>query len=258
MMMTAISEAAVIHVPDNYKTIQEAVSNASPGDTIIIDEGVYKENIVIDKPISIKSSKGPDASIIQAAAPGKPVFEVRNVKGAAISGFTATGSAIAGIYIDASNNVDIRDNKALDNGSGIILSSSNNNTFANNVAGPNKRYGIYLKSSNKNKLDKNNIRANMDTGIFLSSSSFNTLTGNNVSLNTWNGILLLYSHGNTLIRNKALRNRFAIILSESNDNTLTDNSTWPNIYIILPIVLIYLGIITYLIQKSLFRLIYKR
>lgn len=250
-------EAAVIHVPDNYKTIQEAVNSASSGDTIIVNEGDYRENIVISKPLTLKSSKGLDASVVHAAIPGKPVFEVKDVRGAEIAGFTATGSLIAGIYIDTSDNVIIKDNKAIDNGSGIILSSSNNNTLANNVAGPNKQYGIYLKSSTKNTLDKNNVRSNMDTGIFLSSSNHNSLTGNNVNLNKWNGILLWSSNANTLKGNKALRNMFAIVLSDSNDNTLTGNSTWPNIYIILPIVLVYIGIIAYLIQKSLIRLIYK-
>jgi len=257
IIITGTSGAADIHVPDNYKTIQEAVNSASPGDTIIVNEGDYAENIVISKPLTVKSSKGPDASVVRAAVSGKPVFEVKNVREAEIAGFTATGSLIAGIYIDTSDNVIIKDNRAIDNGSGIILSSSNNNILSNNVAGPNKQYGIYLKSSSKNTLDKNKVRSNMDTGIFLSSSSYNSLTGNNVNLNKWNGILLWSSHANTLERNKVLRNRFAIVLSDSNNNIMTGNSTWPNIYIILPIVLVYIGIITYLIQKSLFRFIYK-
>ncbi|MEK7851112.1 MAG: NosD domain-containing protein, partial [Deltaproteobacteria bacterium] len=217
----------------------------------------YTENIVISKPLTVKSSKGADAAVVHAAVPGKPVFEVKNVREAEIAGFTATGSLIAGIYINASDNVRIKDNKAIDNGSGIILSSSNNNTLSNNVASSNKQYGIYLKSSSRNTLDKNNVRSNMDTGIFLSSSNYNSLAGNNVNLNKWNGILLWSSHSNTLKGNKALRNMFAIVLSDSNDNLMTGNSTWPNIYIILPIVLVYIGIITYLIQKSLIRFIHK-
>ncbi len=257
MIITANIEAAVIHVPDNYKTIQEAVNSASSGDTIVVNEGDYRENIVISKPLTLKSGNGPDAAVIHAAVPGKPVIEVKNVREAEIAGFTATGSLIAGIYIDASDNVKIKDNRAIDNGSGIILSSSNNNILSNNVAGPNKQYGIYLKSSGKNALDKNNVRSNMDTGIFLSSSNYNSLTGNNVNRNKWNGILLWSSHDNTLEGNKALRNMFAIVLSDSNNNIMTGNSTWPNIYIILPIVLIYMGIMIYLIQKSLFRFIYK-
>jgi len=37
----------IIEVPDDYNTIQLAIDNSSPGDTIRIDEGTYQENIVI-------------------------------------------------------------------------------------------------------------------------------------------------------------------------------------------------------------------
>ena len=35
----------IIYVPDDYKTIQKAIDNASDGDTIIVRDGIYKENI---------------------------------------------------------------------------------------------------------------------------------------------------------------------------------------------------------------------
>lgn len=257
MIIAANLEAATILVPDNYKTIQEAVNGASPGDTVIVREGDYKENIVISKPLTVRSYKGTDDTVVRAAVTGKPVFEVKNIREAEVSGFTATGSMIAGIYIDASENVKIKDNKAVNNGSGIILSSSGNNTLANNSADSNRQYGIYLKSSDKNILEKNSVRSNMDTGIYIRSSSYNSVTGNKITLNAWNGILLWASHANTIEWNKVLRNRFSIVLSDSNNNIIKSNSTWPNIYVILPIVLIYMGIVIYLLQKSLFRFIYK-
>jgi parallel beta-helix repeat protein len=38
-----------IFVPDDYSTIQEAIDSASNGDHIFVRNGIYKENIVIDK-----------------------------------------------------------------------------------------------------------------------------------------------------------------------------------------------------------------
>ena len=41
----AEASPATIYVPDNYSTIQAAVNAASPGDTIIVRDGTYTENI---------------------------------------------------------------------------------------------------------------------------------------------------------------------------------------------------------------------
>lgn len=249
--------AATIYVPDNFKTISEAVRNASPNDTIIVDSGTYTENVVITKPLAIKSSKGADASIVHALIKSEPTFKVSNVKDAAIIGFTATGSDIAGIYLYNSSNDQILGNKTIGNGIGMFLRSSDDNILSKNISNTNEQYGIYLESSNGNTLEKNSVNSNRDKGIFLNSSSRNNLTSNNVKLNAWDGIFLWSSHNNMLKDNRILRNTYGIVLSDSNNNDLTGNSTWSNIYIILPVVLIYIGIIVYLIQKNLVRFIYR-
>lgn len=257
IVAAATPHAATIYVPDNFKTINEAVKNADPKDTIIVRDGIYTENVVITKSLTVKSNKGADASIVHALIKSEPVFKISNVNEAAIIGFTATGSELAGIYLYNSNNGKLLDNKIKDNGSGIFLYSSDNNTVANNIADSNEQYGIYLESSNGNTIEKNSVHSNRDRGIFLNSSSNNNMTNNSVNLNAWDGVFLWASHNNILKDNKIFRNRYGIVLSDSNNNTLTDNSTWSNIYIILPVVLIYIGIIVYLIQKNLLRFLYK-
>ena len=257
LLIPAKPQAAILNIPGNYKTIHEAVRNASPKDIIIVSEGYFAENIVITKPLTVKSVKGPDASIIRAAVENEPVFKISNAEEVSIEGFTITGSVVAGIYIHNSNNGQIRNNKTVNNGNGIFLLSSSHNILANNIANSNEQYGIYLGSSKGNTLEKNTVNSNKDKGIFLSYSSFNNLINNNVNLNAWNGIILWSSHNNLLKDNKTLRNRYGIVISDSNNNTLTNNATWSNIYIILPVVLIYIGIIFYLIQKNLMQFIYR-
>src|SRR5674476_826045 len=41
-------------VPQDYSTIGEAISHASAGDTILIQSGVYNENIRIDKSLMME------------------------------------------------------------------------------------------------------------------------------------------------------------------------------------------------------------
>ena len=50
----------VIHVGPygNYTSIQAAIDNASSGDTIIVDDGIYYENLTITKDLILTSSNG--------------------------------------------------------------------------------------------------------------------------------------------------------------------------------------------------------
>lgn len=250
------SQGVIIQIPHNYKTLSDAVSNASTGDTIIVHEGEYRDNIIVNKAIAIRSSDGSEATIIRALNPAEPVFKLNNVSRAAISGLTITGSNLSGIYLQNSHNTLISDNKIIKNESGILLYSSNSNTLSNNIIRQNEQQGIYLESSMDNTLKGNSADSNNDKGIFLSLSNHNNLANNSASLNTWNGIVLWSSHNNTLKENSILRNTYGLVISDSEENALIDNTIWSNIYIILPAILVYMGIIFFFIQKRIFGFIY--
>jgi len=127
---------AKIIVPNDYPTIQQAINAASPGETIVVKDGKYIENVKVNKSVTIISENGSANCIVQAA--GGNVFEI-TADNVTISGFTITGAGNAGIYIEANNSV-ITNNNVTNNWDGIALLYSNNNSiYLNNF---NNTYNI--------------------------------------------------------------------------------------------------------------------
>ena len=60
-----LSHAAVINVPADQPTIQDAIDVAQTGDTVLVAPGTYLENINFSgKSITVKSSNGNKVTII--------------------------------------------------------------------------------------------------------------------------------------------------------------------------------------------------
>lgn len=95
-----VSSASTIYVPDDYEKIQWAVDNTSAGDTIIVRDGIYYENVDVNQSLTIKSENGAEATIVQAANPYVHVFKI-TADYVNISGFTAKAARgySAGIYL---------------------------------------------------------------------------------------------------------------------------------------------------------------
>lgn len=247
--------AAVLKVPQDFKTISGAVAAARAGDTVDVDEGVYRENVVINKGIVLKARKGPGSAVIQAAVKSEPAIKIIETSGVIVEGVTATGSAASGIILVNASSCTLKDNHSVSNVYGISLYNSRGNTLTGNVTNSNENYGIYLERASNNTLKGNTSNMNKDKGFFISYSNNNIVTGNSANMNTWNGMTVWSSHNNVFKENMTLRNTYGIVLSDSDNNELADNTTLPNVFIILPIFLVYMGILTYLIQKNFLRFV---
>ena len=75
LVMPVIGHTATITVPDDFLSIQAAVSGAVSGDTVLVRPGTYLENIdLAGKAISVVSEYGPGVTIIDGGSPLDPAY----------------------------------------------------------------------------------------------------------------------------------------------------------------------------------------
>jgi PGF-CTERM protein len=207
-----------------FKTLQQAVDAAKPGDTVLVAPGTYTQNVVVDKPLTIAGNatvKAADSSkdVFLLTSPGVHIdgltitggesgVHVAGVASCAITNITAHGNVFA-VYLTNATNSDVSHNNLANNGYGIYCDYATSNMIANNVAtgetggGGNATYsdGIYMYYSSSNTVSYNDLSANHVFGISLFYSSNNVITGNNISQNDWYGVRLRQSDNNTLTNN---------------------------------------------------------
>jgi parallel beta-helix repeat protein len=240
-------------------TIQGAIDAANPGDTIIVPDGIYYENVKVNKSLTICSENGTSKCIVNASNQNDNAFLV-TADYVNISGFTVenagyeTDDYIYGIVISNVTKCNIFDNILTHNRHGIGILSSNNNTIKGNTAYSNRVYGILLsravfntitenyasnawagidlrKHSNNNKIKYNNIDSHSNVGIYLKySCDGNTIAGNNISNSSLGIFLYNYSNNNNISGNNVyLNDHSGIALDIScNNNTITYNNATNN------------------------------
>ncbi|MFV9678046.1 MAG: right-handed parallel beta-helix repeat-containing protein, partial [Methanosarcinales archaeon] len=229
----SISSSTVVYVPDDYEKIQWAVDNASTGDSVIVRNGSYTENIVVDKAVTIWSEKGATNCTVTALDPNEPVFEL-NANSVTMIGLKIEGANDScGILIAGVTNSKISYNNVTGNFLGISLDKSSQNSIVNNTVCSNKDCGIKLANgSSHNQLIWNDVFNNINQGIGLWTSSENTLTLN-YAMNNTQGICLTNSNKNMIndnVMHLNYRGIAGIGVWSSRDNTITGNAIQNNSY----------------------------
>ena len=185
----------------NYSKIQDAIDNASIGDTVRVYAGTYTENVIVNKTVTLIGN-GTTNTIINGGASDDVVFITAdwvNITGFKITN-SGTNSEDAGIDIGHANKCKIENCTFPNNERGIRLNFSSNNIIRNNTCNSNRwGEGIELSDSPSNTIENNTCSNNWD-GIKISSSSSNIIKNNTCS-NNEDGIDLWFSTNNIFYNN---------------------------------------------------------
>ena len=229
--------ATIVTVGDHGKdhaSISAAVSAAAPGDTILVSDGTYTENIVINKTgLTLLSENGSASTVVRPLLSSGHLFQV-TAGNVTIRGFNMIGSGYyerAGIYGTSVSNCNFSGNQFSANHYGVHLTSSNNNTLTDNNASYNYYTGVHLTSSGNNTFINNTANYNSYAGFFLTSSANNTFTNNTVSSN-YIGMQIGHLSNNAVLTDNTVSssNYCGILLSSLSNTTLADNIVNSNGY----------------------------
>jgi len=101
-------------------SITAAIDGADLGDTVLVHQGTYTEDIVVNQGVILR---GVDNPTLVNASPGANIIEIRTAL-VAVTGFNITGTSVAGILVNGSPDLDTTKpvvvyNNIYDNGVGL-------------------------------------------------------------------------------------------------------------------------------------------
>ena len=213
LLIGAVS-AATWYVDDdggagiNFTKIQEAVDAAQDNDTIIVYNGTYEENVVLEKSLTLQGEDRENTIIDNSSGNGVQI--------------TADNCVIQGLTIRSCED------------SGIAIYSSSNNIISNNIITLNGRHGIKFRNSSDNTIINNSIFSNDDKGISLHHHSNNNTIANNtvhsiIGGSDCDGIEVTISSYNVISDNEIFDcDDEGIELDGSSHNTITKNTIYSN------------------------------
>lgn len=107
-----------------FTTIAAAVINADAGDTIYVAPGVYYEDVIIGKQLSLVGA-GSDKSIINALNKPNGIYidglDNPGLSTVVVTGFTIKNANFEGILVTNASLVTIFENEVIDNDKALIL-----------------------------------------------------------------------------------------------------------------------------------------
>lgn len=224
-----------INTSENFGTIQGAIydPDTTPGNTILIDTGIYNEDVVVNKTLILRGNDtGAGLPVINGTGSSDGKSVTLNADGVTMERFTVWRSGSYGIFLLSDNNVltDItvggEDPENQDKGiySPAVI-GSNGNTLTNCSFSGAER-GIEIWGSSNNVFTGCTATGNSQEGVIIESNSNNNVfTGCTASSNGASGFnLIVSSNNNSFVDCTATGNGEYGFYFDGRELSLTDNT----------------------------------
>ena len=217
---------------DHFDKIQEGIDAVMQYGMVQVYNGIYLENIVINKTIELAGEDNINTIINGNGYDNVLTIQVDYVN---ISEFSIVGGgSYSGIYLQSSNNAHLTNIIVTNNQNGILLDSSSNNEIFDINASYNDDDGIDVwHNSDYNIITYNEFMEN-GASVFINGSIHNTVDHNLVMDSTAFGIQTYnYAEYNTISNNTIIRTRDdlygaiagdAICLFDNSYNNIIENN----------------------------------
>ncbi|MEJ2271144.1 MAG: right-handed parallel beta-helix repeat-containing protein [Candidatus Bathyarchaeota archaeon] len=220
-----------IIVPNDFASIQEAINNASNGDTVFVKNGVYKDLSLINKSITLIGENKEKTIIDSIGIESRVYIEADHVT---ITGFTIKNADSHGIRLGLIEfepdseyqpiGCKIIGNNIENNERGIYVRGGTEHIISENIITGSKSYGIELHSS-KTIISRNNIYNNREIGITIDQAQKVIIKGNTIKDNghgeSGTGGINLRSDGQFYIFGNNITNNQIGIQFDANCNNST-------------------------------------
>ncbi len=171
------------------ESIGQAETNAGPNDRILVQPGIYTENVSLDQPgLRLESVAGNHGTVIEAEFGSQSVVSVAADKirvGKKARGFTlrgGTGNFLAGIRVEpgVESGVRIEGNRIEDSYYGILARGDKTLVRYNLIVNTTSSAAVYCVECTRFQILKNRIRSSIAQGLLIEGSSGGLIRENRV------------------------------------------------------------------------------
>jgi len=198
----------------DYIQVQEAVYEAEPGDDIKILSGVYEEDVLIDKQLTIEGEEG---VVIRSDS-----YSFKVEADDCFIGNISVEQAEIGIEIVGNSN-SLNNIQVTQSGKGVVFFQSESNSIENSIIENCSTGGFFYESKN-NSFRNCIIRDSCQQGIRISGSNNSTISGNSISSSGYHSIYLSRSDNVSVLDNNFTDNERGAYIFESVSSTFVHNT----------------------------------
>jgi F-box protein 11 len=243
----------VLHRGD-HTTLTEALEAAEPGDRILIRPGLYREGVVVDKPVEIIGdgevgevvieANGKDAVLFQANLARIANLTLRQTGGGDwycvdiaqgrldLEGCDITSQGLACVGIHDGADPRLRRNRIHDGkSSGVFVHANGQGTLEDNEIFANALSGVEITEGSNPTLRRNRIYDGKQSGVFSYANGQGTLEDNDIFANAYAGVEIREG-GNPIVRRNRIRDgkENGVLVQANGQGTLEDNDIFANAY----------------------------